>query len=90
MVAIGLTVTRVNTFAEAAQHPNARARDMLQMTKLSDGKTVPLTGPTAKFSRTPTKIHDGAPVLGQHNVKVFQELGLTERQILSLKENGVI
>lgn len=90
MVSIGLTVTRVNTFSEAAKNPNPKARDMLQMTELSDGTTVPLTGPTAKFSRTPTKIHDAAPTLGQNNTDVFTNLGLTEDQIAELKRVGVV
>ena len=90
MVAIGLTVARVNSFSDAAQHSNAKERDMLQMTELSDGSTIPLTGPAAKFSRTPTRVNNPAPTLGQNNNDVFKALGLTETQITELKKIGAI
>jgi crotonobetainyl-CoA:carnitine CoA-transferase CaiB-like acyl-CoA transferase len=90
MVAIGLTVARVNSFSDAARHSNAKERDMLQMTELSDGATVPLTGPAAKFSRTPTKVNNSAPTLGQDNSDIFTALGLTETHIQELKKIGAI
>ena len=90
MVAIGLTVARVNSFSDAAQHSNAKERDMLQMTELSDGSTIPLTGPAAKFSRTPTRVNNPAPTLGQNNSDVFAALGLTETQIVELRKIGAI
>ena len=87
---IGLAVTRVNTFGEAANHPHIESRDMLQEVRLTDGKSVPLTGPAAKFSRTPTKIHNAAPELGANNEEVFRSLGLSSREIDKLKEEGAI
>jgi crotonobetainyl-CoA:carnitine CoA-transferase CaiB-like acyl-CoA transferase len=87
---IGLAVTRVNTFAEAAAHPHVIARDMLQPTRLSDGNEVPLTGPAAKFSRTPTKIREAAPSLGQHNATIFGELGYDAAELERLRSAGVI
>ncbi len=64
LAAVGVTATRVNTYAEAARHPQVAARDMLQTTRLSDGSDVPLTGPAAKFSRTPTAIREAGADLG--------------------------
>ena len=60
------------------------------MTELSDGSTIPLTGPAAKFSRTPTRVNNPAPALGQNNSDVFTALGLTETQIVELKKIGAI
>ncbi len=90
LTAIGLTVTRVNTFADSSRHPHVLERDMLQHTTLADGRSVPLTGPAAKFSRTPTRIHDPAPTLGQHNAEVYARLGLDAEQLEKLKNDGVI
>lgn len=88
--AAGLTVTRVNTYAEAAQDPHVQARDMLQPTRLADGSVVPLTGPAAKFSRTPVTIRAPAPTLGQHNAEIYGALGYGESELARLREAGVI
>lgn len=87
---VGVTATRVNTFAEASRHPHVAARDMLQVTRLSDGSEVPLTGPAAKFSRTPTAIREAAPTLGQDNARIYGELGLNADDLARLKAAGVI
>ncbi|MGB1884325.1 MAG: CaiB/BaiF CoA transferase family protein [Gammaproteobacteria bacterium] len=86
----GLPATRVNTFTEAARLPHTQARDMLQDTVLSDGSTVPLVGPAAKFSRTPTKIRTPAPPLGKDTSDVLKEIGLSEPEIYALSERNVI
>ena len=90
LTVVGLAVTRVNTFAEASRHPHVAARDMLQRTLLSDGSEVPLTGPAAKFSRTPTAIREAAPTLGQHNAGIYAELGYDAAALARLREAGVI
>lgn len=63
----GLAVTRVNTYADVAAEPHIAARDMLQAVRLSDGVEAKLTGPSVKFSRTPTTIRHPAPPIGQHD-----------------------
>lgn len=87
---LGLAVTRVNTFAESAQDEHVKARDMLQPTKLNDGNEIPLTGPAAKFSRTPTRVRSPAPSLGQHTATWLQQLGYTAEQIASLRSRGIV
>ncbi len=87
---IGLAITRVNTFAESCHSEHVQARDMLQKTRLSDGSEVPLTGPAAKFSRTPTRVREAAPTLGQHNAEIYGALGLDADELARLKSAGVI
>ncbi len=88
--AAGLAVTRVNSFAEAAREPHLAAREMLQDVTLTDGKTVPIVGPAAKFSRTPVRIRHAAPALGQDNAEILGALGVDAAGLEALKRDGVI
>jgi len=48
-------------------------------------------GYPVKFSRTPAFVHGRAPTLREHNHYVYGELlGLSEREMASLEERGVI
>ncbi|MEQ8663794.1 MAG: CoA transferase [Gammaproteobacteria bacterium] len=87
---IGLAITRVNTFAESCHTEHVQARDMLQKTRLADGSEVPLTGPAAKFSRTPTRVREAAATLGQHNEEIYGALGLDAAELARLRDAGVI
>ena len=81
---------KVRTYAEAAVCPNTLDRDMLQQVPQEDGKLAPITGPAAKFSRTPTRVRSGAPALGAHTDEVLEELGIDEKSRSKLREGGII
>jgi crotonobetainyl-CoA:carnitine CoA-transferase CaiB-like acyl-CoA transferase len=87
---LGLPATRINQPTDLPQEPQVQAREMLIDTAVSDGKTIPLVGPAAKFSRTPTTIRHSAPVLGQHNQDILLGLGFSEAEIQAFKDQGVI
>ena len=72
----GLPAAPVNTFPEAAKDPHVQERDMLQPVAFSNGVTMPITGPAAKFSRTPTKVRSAAPDIGQHNEEILTKIGM--------------
>jgi formyl-CoA transferase len=86
----GLAAGAVRTFAQAAADPHVRARDMLQDTELSNGTRAPITGPAAKFSRTPTRVRTGAPVAGAHTEQVLTELGLGPTELAALRQARAI
>ena len=81
---------KVRTYAEAARCPHTLERDMLQEVAQEDGKLAPITGPAAKFSRTPTRIRTGAPALGAHTDDVLAELGIDAAARKRLRDDGVI
>ncbi|MBT3426539.1 MAG: CoA transferase [Gammaproteobacteria bacterium] len=87
---LGLPATRVNTPAEVAQEPHIHARDMLISTQLSDGTIMPIVGPAAKFSRTPTTIRHPAPRLGQHNDRILSDLGYSDAERAELRDKGAV
>jgi len=87
---LGLPATRINQAHELHQVPHIQARDMLIDTPVADGKTLPLVGPVAKFSRTPTTIRQSAPTLGQHNEAILADLGFSADEVQALRKGGVI
>jgi len=70
----GIPAAPVRTYAQAAQDPHVHERDMLQTARSSEGE-VPVVGPAAKLSRTPTRVRTAAPGLGEHNREILEELG---------------
>ena len=66
--------------------PHVLARDMMQETPQADGTVVPIVGPTAKFSRTPTKVRTPAPALGADTNEVLAELGIDASARTRLRE----
>jgi len=86
----GVAVAPVRTYAEAAADPHVRARGMLQDVVHADGATIPVTGPPAKFSRTPTKVRTPAAALGADSDEILGELGYDAERIARLRANSVI
>jgi formyl-CoA transferase len=86
----GIPCAKVRTYAEAAVDPHTLERDMLQDVVQEDGKSAPITGPAAKFSRTPTRIRSGAPALGAHTNDILKELGIDAQSRKHLRESGII
>ncbi len=86
----GVCIAPVNTYGQAARDPHVTERDMLQPTALEDGSIAPITGPAAKFSRTPTRVRTGAPALGQHSDEILAELGFDAAARSALRVSGIV
>ncbi|HEV7535355.1 MAG TPA: CoA transferase, partial [Acidimicrobiia bacterium] len=86
----GLPVAPVRTYAEAASDPHVQARGMVQDVVHADGARIPVTGPAAKFSRTPTAVRTPAAALGAHSEEILGELGYDAERIARLKAASVI
>jgi formyl-CoA transferase len=89
-VQAGLAVAPIRTYEQASRDPHVLARDMLQETKQANGMTIPITGPAAKFSRTPTRVRSAAPAVGAHDEEILRSVGLSEADISQLRQKGVI
>jgi formyl-CoA transferase len=63
---------------------------MVQDTEHDDGSVLPIPGPVAKFSRTPTRVRSAAARLGAHDDELLAELGLGSAEIASLRERGIL
>jgi formyl-CoA transferase len=86
----GLAAAPVRTYKQAARDPHIRERDMLQEMRQADGSTLPMTGPAAKFSRTPTRVRTAASALGAHDEEILQDLGFSMLDIVQLREKRVM
>jgi len=54
------------------------------------GETLTYPGVAVKASLTPLQIKRRAPLIGEHNQEIYQELGFTKEELVSLVEGGVI
>jgi len=90
LFAAGLPASPVRTYAELVDEDQVRVRDMLPTVVLAGGGEAPLTGPAAKFSRTPTAIRSPAPCLGQHTEEILSALGMPRERYEQLRLDGVV
>ena len=86
----GLAASPVRDYGELVDEEQVRVRDMLPAVELVDGVKAPLTGPVAKFSRTPTTIRSPAPALGQHTEELLASLGVGRERYEQLRLDGVV
>ena len=80
----------MRSYAEAARDPHVRERDMLQDVDARGRQRRAVTGPAAKFSRTPTRVRSGAPALGAHTDAILAELGVSREERALLRGEGIV
>ena len=87
-----LLVAPVATMDEVAAFEQLASRDYWREVEHPECDTsVRYPGPFAKFSETPIEYRRRAPLVGEHNAEVFvQELGLSEGELVALRERGVV
>ncbi len=80
----------VLTPAETARDPHVVHREAIQQVTGKLGGTYRLTGPSAKFSRTPIRLRSGAPRVGEHSREILAEAGFSSKEIEELAADGII
>ena len=81
---------RIYTVADIAADPHYRARGMLDEVRMDDGSMLTVPGIVPKLSATPGSHRRNAPTLGQDSGEVLRELGLTDAQIVALRQRGIV
>ncbi|WP_298196960.1 CaiB/BaiF CoA-transferase family protein [Novosphingobium sp.] len=87
----GLPGGKVNEIPEALEHPQIRARGLVQEIARRDGTPVKFLGFPARLSATPADYRHAPPRSGEDTAAVLEdELGLTKQEIDRLLAAGII
>lgn len=92
MLAAGIPAAPINTIERVTKDPHiAGAREMFVDLEHPKAGKLRITGSNLKLSSTPVTFRNPPPSLGQDNEAVYGGLlNLSEQEIKTLKENGVI
>lgn len=90
LAAADVPAAPVNTLAEAFEHPQAKARDLLYHCEHPVEGRIPQLGFPVKFSGTPATHRLPPPLLGEHSHDVLHRLGYSGDDIQVLQASGVI
>ena len=86
-----LFIFPVSSPRDLLENGQLAARGFFQEVEHPDlGAAITYPGAFCAFSETPLAIRRPAPLVGEHNVEVYEELGLRRDQIVTLAEAGVI
>ena len=87
----GIPCGPVNNIAQVASDPQIAARDMIIDVKHPEAGGFRVANTPFKFSRTPCKVERVSPALGEHTKDVLSQLlGMSEEELRTLKDSGVI
>jgi benzylsuccinate CoA-transferase BbsE subunit len=88
----GVVLMPVNTVKDIVEDIGLKARDYfvnVEHPELNESLIYP--GPPYRLSETPWNISRRAPLIGEHNMEVYQEgIGLTKEELAILKAGNVI
>ncbi len=71
-------------------HPQVLASELIVELDHPVAGRIRQTRPAARFSGTAPEIRRGAPTHGEHNDELFAELGLSDEEMASLRDKGII
>jgi len=80
----------VRHFTELANDPQVLENEYLVTIEDPEAGKVQVVGPALDLSKTPGKVGDKAPELGQHTEEILLELGYAWEEIMAMKEKGAI
>jgi len=86
----GIPAGPIYTVPEALADPHARARGMVQELVHPQVGPVKALGNPVKMDKSPPTLRKAAPVLGEDNEALLEELGLSGGEIAALRDRQVI
>ena len=76
--------------SEMIHHPQVQATGIVTAYEHVHAGALRQARAAARFDGTPTEYRRGAPVLGEHSRELLLEAGLSEKDIATLQEKGII
>ena len=82
----------LSTTKDISEDLQLKARNYwMQVAHPELGESLTYCGPFVKMTETPIQYQRRAPLIGEHNSEIYgKELKISERELASLKKNGVI
>ena len=85
-----VTVGPIYDIAQFVQDPHVIAREIVVDLPDDELGTIPMHNVVPKMSGTPGAIRMPAPKLGEHNHDILSKLGISDAELQSLANDGVI
>jgi len=86
----GMPYAAINDIQATLHHEHVLARNMVTEVDHPSCGPMKLVNTPVKFSESTPSIRSPPPTLGQHTDEVLKEVGMSEKDIESLREEGVI
>ena len=87
----GIPVGAINSLDRVVEHPQVKARGVLQESGYPAAASAPVIAPYFRMSATPGGVRSPAPLLGQHTDAVLEErIGLGKDEIARLRARGIL
>ncbi len=88
--AAGFWCAKVNTYPEVPEDPQVKYNKIIKEIEHPKAGKIKVIGTPIRFSETPADIRRVPPQLGgEHNMEIFHELGFSDDEIQSFKENSL-
>ena len=87
---LDVCVMPVNTFAEACEDPQIKARNMVVEIDHPKFGVIQNIASPIKYSRTSLEIKNLAPKIGQNTKEILRNLGYSEEDIRNFRKKGII
>lgn len=86
----GIPSGPILSYDQALGNEQIQARDMILDYEHPAGGSMKTLGFPAKFSETPGRLQKPAPLLGQHNNEILEELGYSLEDLEQLMNNNIL
>lgn len=86
----GVPISPVYSIEDIMNDPQYQSRQSIIDVEHATLGKVKLSGITPKFSKTPGSVRKTGATLGEHNLEVYSQLGLSREEIENLKMEGII
>lgn len=86
----GMPYAAVNDVQDTLNHEHTKARNMVVEVEHEECGPIKLVNTPIKFSDANPGVRTAPPTLGQHTNEVLAEIGMSDKDIATLKEQGIV